>query len=613
MQRRTIWIVVGIVTTVVLLVCVAGLGVGYLLIRDQQRQFAETMATVGAVLEATIVVEEPADRATATPNRSSVQPEEATTASTDPNKSTATPAQPAPASGNQTLPSGTDVAASLVTGSQTALSQRATATRYRISATLDPEQHRITGTQAIQLTNTEDTALSEIYLRLYVNAAHYNEGEISVEDVQVNGAAAQSSLEIDDTALKIALPEPLPPNQSTEISMRFTTIVPSSGGGYGIFNESNGVFALYNWHPELAVYEKEGWLLNPVSTQGDPTNTDTSNYEVTFAAPSDMEVVTSGVETGAQEQNGNTTHTIVAALARNFVVVASDQFQSVSQKVGEVTVNSYYLPGSGEGGQAALDTAAKSIEVFSREFGAYPYKELDVAQVELGGGAAGMESTGLILIGSEYYDPKTAAPFANLGGAMEGTEGANILAFTTAHEVGHQWWYGVVGSDAYTQPWLDESLTNWSSAFYVDETLGEEAGLMARDLFIGVPYRMVLDSGDERLDQNVEGFSGEQYGAVVYGKGALMYDILRQELGDEKFFEFLRRYYQEQQFDRADSAEWLQTLNQVAGKDMRPFYAKWVEGASIQESDLPPGGPLSQFLSGNLEGLLRRPGNPEGP
>lgn len=608
MQRRTIWIVVGIVTAALLVMCVAGVGIGYLVVRDfQARQFADTMATVDAVLEATIIAEEPTSRATITPDRSSEQPVEPTRPASD--EPTARPAQPADNPGDQVLPSGSDVTASLVAGSQAALGRREGATRYRISATLDPEQHRITGAQSIQLINTEDTALNEIYLRLYVNAAHYNEGEISVEDVQVNGAAAQSSLEIDDTALKIALPQPLAPNQPAEISLRFTTIVPSSGGGYGIFNESKGVWTLYNWHPELAVYEKEGWLLNPVSAQGDPTNTDASNYEVTFAAPSDMQVVTSGVETGAQEQDGNTAHTIVAALARNFVVVASDQFERVSQKVGEVNVNSYYLPSSAEGGQAALDTAAKSIEVFSREFGAYPYTELDVAQVELGGGAAGMESTGLIMIGSEYYDPETAAPFGNLGGVLEGAEGANILAFTTAHEVAHQWWYGVVGSDAYNQPWLDESLTNWSSAFYIDETLGQEAGLMARDLFISVPYRMTLENGDTRLDQNVESFNDEQYGSVVYGKGALMYDVLRQELGDEKFFEFLRRYYQEQQFDRADSAEWLQTLNQAAGKDMRPFYDKWVTGAAIQESDLPEGGPLSQFFGGNLEGLLRRPNN----
>ncbi|HEX6288557.1 MAG TPA: M1 family metallopeptidase [Herpetosiphonaceae bacterium] len=609
MQRRTIWIVVGAVATVLLLMCVIVASIGFYLVRQQQ-QVADVFATISAGLEATVEAQQvPMGTPLATTGPSDLDDQPATPA---PDATQATPRSSATPTASVDLGElgdapDADVAASLVASSRDTLNNHPDASRYRISAVLDPQGHTISGAQAVRLTNTEDTALSEIYFRLYVNAPHYNEGEITVEDVQIDGAAAQTSLEVNDTALKIALPQPLQTGQSIEVGMRFTTTVPDSGGGYGIFNESNGIFTLYNWHPEVAVYEKGGWLLNPVSDQGDPTNTDAANYEVTFAAPHDVTVVTSGVNVEQERQADRTAHTFVAALARNFVVVAGEQLQSASQDVGGVTIRSYFLPESAQGGRAALQTAARSIELFGKEFGPYPYKELDVVEVELGGGAAGMESTGLIMIGSEYYDPETAAPLARLGGTLEGIEGADILAFTTAHEVAHQWWYGIVGSDAYKQPWLDESLTNWSSAFYVDQAVGDDAGKIARDLFIGVPYRVVLGEGDRRLDQPVESFDDQEYGAIVYGKGALMYDVLRQELGDEKFFAFLRRYYQEQQFDRADSDEWLQTLNQVAGQDMTAFYRKWVEGAAIQPSDLPPGGPLSELFSGRLENLLRRP------
>ncbi len=243
-----------------------------------------------------------------------------------------------------------------------------------------------------------------------------------------------------------------------------------------------------------------------------------------------------------------------------------------------------------------LETTIKSLDIFGKAFGQYPYTELDVTQVALGGGAAGMESTGLIMIGKNLYGGEGRAPLGQLGGMLSGAEGADALAFTTAHEVAHQWWYSVVGSDAYKRPWLDESLTNWSSAYYVDQAVDREAGLVARDLFIGLGYRMVLAEGDQRLDQPVDQFDEQAYGGVVYGKGALMYDVLRAELGDQKFFEFLRRYYREQQFDRADGDEWLQTLSAVAGKDMTPFYQKWVEGSQIAPRDLPPSGSLGQLL-----------------
>ena len=86
-----------------------------------------------------------------------------------------------------------------------------------------------------------------------------------------------------------------------------------------------------------------------------------------------------------------------------------------------------------------------------------------------------------------------------------------------------------MGSNAYQQPWLNESLTNWSSAYYMDEVAGPDAGLLARDIFIGFPYRNVLAQGDERLDAPVDAFNEEEYSAIVYGKGALMYDVLRSE------------------------------------------------------------------------------------
>ena len=66
-------------------------------------------------------------------------------------------------------------------------------------------------------------------------------------------------------------------------------------------------------------------------------------------------------------------------------------FEEQTQQVGDVVVNSYYLDGDEEGAKSALAAAARSIEVFGSAFGAYPYRELNVAEVKLSGGAAGME------------------------------------------------------------------------------------------------------------------------------------------------------------------------------------------------------------------------------
>jgi hypothetical protein len=605
MQRRTLWIVLATIGALLTVICVGVSVAGYLVYTSfnaaqaqQQQRFEEILreldAAASAVAELPTTAAED-ERPTVTPRPASPEPTKGPTEQPDAGPSDGQPISP-PAEG--------DVAASLVAGSRAALAQRQDAPAYRISAALDPERHTINGSQRVTLTNAEDTPLDAIYFRLYINAAHYNEGEMTVADVRVNGAPVEPALEVDDTALKLPLAQPLAPGQTAEIELRFTATIPDSDGGYGLFNEDDGVFMLYNWHPELAVFEDGAWQLDPVSDQGDPTNTDVANYVVSFAAPDSFTVVTGGVPTSESASDGQTAHSFVAALTRNFVVVASDRFERAEQQVGETMVRSYYRAEDEAGGKTALETAARALELFGQQFGPYPFTELDVVEVELGGGAAGMESTGMVMIGQDYYDPEQGNPFGEAGAFLAGAEGGNVLAFTTAHEVAHQWWYGVVGSDAYEQPWLDESLTNWSSAYYVDQVEGEEAGALARDLFISAPYRDALSSGDVRLDQPVDQFSADEYGAIVYGKGALMYDVLRQELGEAAFSTFLQNYYREYAFDRADGADWLRTLNEAAGKDMTSFYQKWVESTSVREEDLPPGGPLTDLLNGQFDSLL---------
>jgi len=606
MQRRNIIAIIAATVATLVVLCLAAAGIGIATFRYFE---AREQAAIDDVLEQIEQLELDELPAAGTPP-AVVSP--APSSSPPPSASAFASAQASAGStaSGAALPPGdlAAVAASLVPGNQDLLAAHPTAAFYRISARLDPQARTIRGSQDVRYTNAEDVPLSEVYFRLYPNAPHYEAGGIAVAGVRVDGDAADVELLENDTTLKIALPAPLAPGVGVDIAMDFETTIPGAGVGYGIFAESGGIFALYNWHPELAVYEAGGWLLHPIADRGDPTNTDASNYDVRFAAPDGFSVITSGVSAGDETGDGLVTHRSTAALARNFVVVASNRFERAEQQIGDILVRSFYLPEDEWGGHAVLDVTVQSLDVFGKQFGPYPYREMDVAQVDLGGGVAGMEASGLIMIGSAYYSPDEANPLGSGANSWAGGVGGNALAFTTAHEVAHQWWYGVVGNDAYAHPWLDESLTNWSSAYWVDETLGPDAGLFARDLFIGVGYRTALFEGDRRLDQPVDAFSQEDYSAIVYGKGPLMYDVLREELGDEKYFEFLRRWYREQAFDRATNAEWLATLSSVAGRDMTPFYRKWVEGNGITAQDLPEPGPLGSLLSGDLGDI---PGAPE--
>src|SRR5207248_3238311 len=110
-------------------------------------------------------------------------------------------------------------------------------------------------------------------------------------------------------------------------------------------------------------------------------------------------------------------------------------------------------------GEAALDFAAAALRVFEARFGPYPYRYLDVVEAPIVGGAGGVEFSGLVTVASMFYRPPSAdtSVIGKLMAGMGGAQGS-ILEFTVAHEVAHQYWHGLVGSDSRQEPYLDESL-----------------------------------------------------------------------------------------------------------------------------------------------------------
>jgi aminopeptidase N len=178
----------------------------------------------------------------------------------------------------------------------------------------------------------------------------------------------------------------------------------------------------------------------------------------------------------------------------------------------------------------------------------------------------------------------------DLGGMLGGASGElDVLGFVVAHEVAHQWWYGMVGNDARREPWLDEAMMNWSSAFWVEQARGPEAARTAWDLLVLLPYRLRLTEGDLPLNLPADDYSMLDYAAIVYGKGAWMMEVLRREMGEERFFAFLRRYLEKHRWGWATGESWRETLGEVWGKERaEAFFRKWVTGNGITPADLPP-------------------------
>lgn len=443
------------------------------------------------------------------------------------------------------------------------------APRYAIEVDIFPDEREFAGKQRVLVSNMETEELESLFFRLLPNGgkAYGPGGLILLTETRVDDISVDPRLSLNDSVIEVPLPASLQPGESVEIFFSFGGKVPLDFGppgtsGYGIYNYAKEVLSLSGWFPILSVFDDDGWNLDPVSDTGDSVYADTALYHVRLSAPSDALIAATGVAVSEQTEEDRTVYEYVSGPARDFYIILSSTFQVQTQIVDGITVNSYYLPGDEEGANVVLSVAVDSLEIFNRLFGPYPYTELDVVDAPMQY-AAGVEFPGVILIGDFLYEQPQRS----------------TIYVATAHEVAHQWWYNVVGNDVFDEPWLDEALTTHSSSLYFEEVHGpsQSGALVAswRDR-----YQQYSRDGEEYPItaplSTYEEVEGGAYGAIVYAWGGVFFAELRQEIGDEAFFEALQNYYQAYAFDIARGEDLLAEFEEAAGRELDDFYQEWL-------------------------------------
>jgi aminopeptidase N len=223
-----------------------------------------------------------------------------------------------------------------------------------------------------------------------------------------------------------------------------------------------------------------------------------------------------------------------------------------------IELNSYYLPEHREAGETALEYARDCLRAYQVSFAPYPFAEFDVVEAPIAAG--GMEYPGMAIIDDDQY--------ASFGAYTE---------FVLAHEVAHQWWYSLVGSDQVNVPWLDESLTNYSVVYYYENTYGRSQAGLAYERYVASRYEGVKSGGrDGVVFRPLEGFQPGDYGPIVYGKGAVFFHELRQQLGDQLFLEVLQAYLQDRKYQLATPDDFLRIAEQVSGLELDALYEQWI-------------------------------------
>ena len=350
---------------------------------------------------------------------------------------------------------------------------------YTIRVRLDTAGHMLTGTEQITYTNNSPDTLHTFYLHLYPNAfeskdtalmkdylRHFNVSFINLpkkyrsylklHDVTIDGTDV--SVKVDDTIAEIALPLPLPPGASMDVSLRFEEKIPRHIGRTGYRGDQ---YDVAQWYPKVVVYDENGF--HPDKYRRGEFYGEFGNFDVYIDVPERYVIAATGElrdgdpgwslnrpdsrdgKSGRSKDDSFKTVHFHAANVHDFAWNASPDFVVQDSTWNGIDIRSFYKKGNRAWADSTLIHGVRAIEWLSERVGMYPYPQISIVQ-------------GLLRGGMEY-------PMLAMNGHVSET--------LVLHEVGHSYFYGILANNERAEAWLDEGLTTFQTGWYLTERYGE--------------------------------------------------------------------------------------------------------------------------------------------
>ncbi len=504
-----------------------------------------------------------------------------------------------------TVPSAANAWGGARTGAEATLSDRVV--DYRIRATLDPVKHRIDGQERLGWRNRSDRPVRAVYLHLYLNAfegqgsTYYTEQrnlgsgfrtEVAVKDGGWGHVELKSILQdgkpvawtfvhpdggpaSDHTVVRLDLPAPVAAGATTALEIGFQDQLPRVVARTGYF----GSFHLVGqWFPKIGVLELAGergataprWNVHEMHLHSE-FYADYGAYDVSLTVPHDYTVGATGEEVGAPQRHGDLlTHRFVQGDVHDFAWTADKRtakpLEGIYTGPGSppVKVRVLYPPEYAASAAPALKATIDSLKYFSDTLGPYPYKTVTVVIPPYNAEEAG---------GMEYPTFFTAEGYATVA---PDTLASYLLDFVTIHEFGHGYFYGLIGSNEFEEPMLDEGLNEYWDLRMIRER-GERMHLTspllrrlgfdpAMDAFEGERASASTNEPADPLGFNSwDRLSSASYG-TVYSRTAMTMHDLEAHLGRAVTEAAFKEYYRRWRFRHPGTADLRETLAEVSGR-----------------------------------------------
>jgi hypothetical protein len=374
------------------------------------------------------------------------------------------------------------------------------------------------------------------------------------------------------TALVVPLPFAVMPGESVTVDLNFTLRLPRKKGRWG---QWNGITMLAQWLPVVAYYGQEGWESPPFIPWHQPFFNEAGLYSARITLPADQKLASTGVVAEERDLgNGWREVAIEPTCARDFSLVCSSRFVEFTGKAGPVNVRVLALPEHEFYGREIVQMACEALPVYGRWFGPYPNKQLTV--VEACFGWNGNECGGMVMIDERIFN------FPHLA--------RGYVDYLVSHEICHQWWYNAVGTNGYAETWMDEGLATYFSHRLIDRKLGKNNPLLDfprglrwlpnihREDFrnYGMLGVMARGEGKAAVQEMKEFGHLINLSGMTYDRGSRIVGMIEERLGEEAFFDFMRRVYDRYCFRILRVKDFQRELEEYTGRSWDEFFRNWL-------------------------------------
>ncbi len=471
---------------------------------------------------------------------------------------------------------------------------------YKIEARLDAVKHQLSGTETLTWTNSGASSVDRLPFHLYLNAfknesslfmrtshgiergeasSEHGWGWIQIDSLQIAGAELVSKLvrpdsgtpDPDESVMELPLPTAVAPGATIEVSFKFTAQLPEVFARTGYKGEFHMVG---QWFPKIGVRigppGAERWECQPMHANTE-FFADFGTYDVAVTVPSTYVVAATGVLVAASEAPGGTrTFSYHAEDVHDFAWMADPYMDVMSGQAkvdnSNVEVRVYYRPEQKEFARRHLEAAIGAIERFSAWFVPYPWPIMTVIDppMDAAKGAGGMEYPTLV---------------TTTGDTVFARPGFRLPEMVTVHEVGHNWFQGILASNEAVEAWLDEGVNEWADARVMDDLYGARTSgvdWMGWQAEVAA-LRRALAEDPGSLPSPIASAAyafvdNGAYGEATYASTMRALRTLEQTVGPNRFAAAMKAYAKAYAFKHPTGRDLFDTLNKELDQDLTWFF-----------------------------------------